>query len=252
MGNSSRVYPPINYRSEHRFGGTTLYTPFLASLTFGHQQFCFHRPDYAQYGFCQRLLPSALGALVLGCQEKDDKRAGRTLSSISNMMLTDFFYEVMYIYCNDYEIWIIWNYVNERFSLRQGKFNPPQKWATLKHVSNCRIPSVLVVTSSILYNNQWASYQIRQIAGAHAPGMPGMFSPPSDTSDPDMHHGTCVTHVPWCMPESLTSVFLWSRRRGKTFPAFPAHAQPTILRIWQEANGSFVVCMLLLVVMSMS
>ena len=25
---------------------------------------------------------------------------------------------------------------------------------------------------------------------------------------------------------------------GKTFPAFPAHAQPAILRIWQEAHGS--------------
>ena len=24
-------------------------------------------------------------------------------------------------------------------------------------------------------------------------------------SDPDMHHGTCVTHVPWCMSGSLTS-----------------------------------------------
>ena len=24
-----------------------------------------------------------------------------------------------------------------------------------------------------------------------------MFSPP--VSDPDMHHGTCVTHMPWCM-----------------------------------------------------
>ena len=23
-------------------------------------------------------------------------------------------------------------------------------------------------------------------------------------SDPGMHHGTCVTHVPWCMSESLT------------------------------------------------
>ena len=23
-------------------------------------------------------------------------------------------------------------------------------------------------------------------------------------SDPGMHHGTCVTHVPWCMPGSLT------------------------------------------------
>ena len=50
---------------------------------------------------------------------------------------------------------------------------------------------------------------------AHAPGMPGTFSLISRVSDPDMHHGTCVTHVPWCMPGSLTSVFLWSRWRGK-------------------------------------
>ena len=81
----------------------------------------------------------------------------------------------------------------------------------------------------------WASCQIRKIAGAHAPGMPGTFSPSPQLNDPDMHHGTCVTHVPWCMPGSLTSGFLCNRRRGKTFPAFPAHAQPAILRIWQEA-----------------
>ena len=31
---------------------------------------------------------------------------------------------------------------------------------------------------------------------AHAPGMPGTFSPPLQVSDPDMHHGTRVTHVP--------------------------------------------------------
>ena len=46
---------------------------------------------------------------------------------------------------------------------------------------------------------------------AHAPGMPGTFSPPPRISDSDMHHGTCVTHVPWCMPGSLTCGFLWSR-----------------------------------------
>ena len=79
---------------------------------------------------------------------------------------------------------------------------------------------------------QWASCQIRKIAGAHAPGMPGTFSPSPQVNDPDMHHGTCVTHVPWCMPGSLTSGLLWNRRRGKTFSAFMAHAQPAILRIW--------------------
>ena len=49
----------------------------------------------------------------------------------------------------------------------------------------------------------------------HAPGMPGMFSPRSGVSDPAMHHGKCVTQVPCCMPESLTSTFLWSRCWGK-------------------------------------
>ena len=33
------------------------------------------------------------------------------------------------------------------------------------------------------------------------------------------HHGltipTCITHVPWCIPGSLTGGFLWSRWRGK-------------------------------------
>ena len=71
----------------------------------------------------------------------------------------------------------------------------------------------------------------------HTPGMPRTFSLTPRVSDPDMHHGTCVTHVPWCMSGSLTSGFLWSRWRRKTFPAFPAHTQPVILRICQEAHG---------------
>ena len=50
---------------------------------------------------------------------------------------------------------------------------------------------------------------------AHAPGMPGTFSPSLRGSDTDMHLGTWVTHVPWCMPGSLTTGFLWSRWRGK-------------------------------------
>ena len=34
-------------------------------------------------------------------------------------------------------------------------------------------------------------------------------------SDPDMHHGTCVTHAPWCMSGSLT------RPGGENFTAIP-------------------------------
>ena len=69
---------------------------------------------------------------------------------------------------------------------------------------------------------------------AHAPGMPGTFSPSHRVSDP----GTCLMHLLRCMPGSLTSGFLPLKSvAGKTFPAFPVHAQPTILRIWQVAHG---------------
>ena len=105
------------------------------------------------------------------------------------------------------------------------------------HLTHCDVITPWEYTVGFDHGLPWASYQIRKIAGAHAPGMPGTFSLPPWVSDPDMHHGTCVTHVPWCMSGSLTSGFLWSRRRGKTFLAFPAHAQPAILRIWQEAHA---------------
>ena len=41
------------------------------------------------------------------------------------------------------------------------------------------------------------------------------FFPPPRVNDPHMHPDTCVTHVPWCMPGSLTSSFLWSWSLGK-------------------------------------
>ena len=49
-------------------------------------------------------------------------------------------------------------------------------------------------------------------------------------SDPGMHHGTCVTHVPWCMSGSLT----WGD--GENVPGIPGACAPAILGIWQEAN----------------
>ena len=60
---------------------------------------------------------------------------------------------------------------------------------------------------------QWA--RCINVRVANAPGMPGTFSQPPRVSDPDMHLGTYVTHVPLCMPGSLTSGFLWSRCQGK-------------------------------------
>ena len=70
--------------------------------------------------------------------------------------------------------------------------------------------------------------------------MPGTFSPPPRVSDPDMHYDTCrdaraVMHAGianWRFP--LKSV------ARKTFPTFPVHAQPAILRIWLDAHGAVI------------
>ena len=73
-----------------------------------------------------------------------------------------------------------------------------------------------IITLDSLYTATiWASYQIRKIVGCACSGNAGTFSLSPRVSDPDMHHGTCATHVPCCMSGPLTSGFLWSRRRGK-------------------------------------
>ena len=74
-----------------------------------------------------------------------------------------------------------------------------------------RVHSTLWCASTV----PWPSYRIRIIADCACAGNVGTFSPPPQVSDLDMHHGTCVTHVPWCMPGSLTSGLHWSEWRGK-------------------------------------
>ena len=86
--------------------------------------------------------------------------------------------------------------------------------------------------------NPWASYQIRKIAGCACAGNAGNVFPRRRfqrkllVSDPGMHHGTCVTHVPWCMSGSLTC------GDGENVPGIPSACAPAILRIWQEAHAS--------------
>ena len=46
---------------------------------------------------------------------------------------------------------------------------------------------------------------------AHALGLPVMCFPSLRVRDPDMHHGTYVTHVPRCMLGTLINGFLWRR-----------------------------------------
>ena len=62
----------------------------------------------------------------------------------------------------------------------------------------------------------WAPCQIRKIAGCACAGNAGNVFPPPRVSNPGMHHGTCVTHVPWCKSRSITSGFLWIHRREKS------------------------------------
>ena len=56
----------------------------------------------------------------------------------------------------------------------------------------------------------WAPYQIRKTTGCACAGNVVNIFPATRlqrkqlVSDPGMHHGTCVTHVPWCMSGSLT------------------------------------------------
>ena len=77
---------------------------------------------------------------------------------------------------------------------------------------------ILIVTSLFLVESLQQSNHSKMSCGcngplaryvklrvAHAPGMPGTFSSSPRVYDPDMHHGTCVMHVPWIMPGSLTS-----------------------------------------------
>ena len=56
----------------------------------------------------------------------------------------------------------------------------------------------------------WTSYLIYKLAGCACAGNAGngflrlRLQRKLLASEPDMHHGTCVTHVPWCMSGSLT------------------------------------------------
>ena len=82
----------------------------------------------------------------------------------------------------------------------------------------------------------WASYQIRNIAGWACAGNAGNVFPRHRlqrkplVNDPGMHHGTCVTHVPWCMSGSLAP------SGGENVPGIPGACAPAIFRNWQEAH----------------
>ena len=72
----------------------------------------------------------------------------------------------------------------------------------------------------------WAAHGLLarnvKLGVVHAPGMPGTLSRPSRVSDPDMHHGTCVTHVPWCLPGLLTIANSFDIGGGENVSGIPS------------------------------
>ena len=108
------------------------------------------------------------------------------------------------------------------------------KWRT----SCPRGDGLKLIHTGVIHDMTWASYQIRKIAGCACAGNAGNVFPRRRfqrkplVSDPDMHHGTWVTHVPWCMSGSLTC------GDGENVPGIPGACASTNLRIWQEAHGN--------------
>ena len=88
------------------------------------------------------------------------------------------------------------------------------------------------------HNTLWASYQIRKFVGCACARNAGNVFPATDFK------AKCKLAIPACIMARASRTCrdacrdLWSAMAGKTFPAFPGHAQPAILRIWQEAHGT--------------
>ena len=93
-----------------------------------------------------------------------------------------------------------------------------------------------MIQHNICNSVQWASYQIRKIACCACARNAGNVFPRRRlqgkplVSDHGMHHGTCVTHVPWYMSGSLTC------GGGENVPGIPGACAPAISRICQEAH----------------
>ena len=91
---------------------------------------------------------------------------------------------------------------------------------------------IMVQLTLYVWLRQWASYQIRKIAGCACAGNAGnvfprrRFQRKPVVNDPGMHHGTCLMHVPWCMSGSLTC------GDGENVPGIPGACAPAISRIW--------------------
>ena len=135
--------------------------------------------------------------------------------------------------CEDFAAWMI-NYI-PRNTPRCNYIFMPYIHNSGTKVIYCSCGTVVfVLPLHINFGVPWASYQIRKIAGCACAGKAGNVFPRRRfqmkplVSDPGMHHGTCMKHVPWCMSGSLTC------GNGENVPGIPGACAPAISRIWQE------------------
>ena len=95
------------------------------------------------------------------------------------------------------------------------KWNPCALFITWNKL-NSMIPGLLETRSSLwCIHEPLARYETLRVA--HALGMPGTFPPPPRISDPDMHHGTCMTH-----DGIANKRFPLKYVAGKTYPDIPS------------------------------
>ena len=64
-------------------------------------------------------------------------------------------------------------------------------------------------------------HKLRKIAGCARAGNVGNIFPAPRLSDPGIHHGRCVTHVPWCMSGLQTSRVSYEVGGGENVPGIP-------------------------------
>ena len=110
--------------------------------------------------------------------------------------------------------WIIYIKRKTRQEIKKRKLLPVvqiQEWYQ-SYLSGIII-KILVAVDLIQRHGPFIRYNKLQVA--HAPGMSATY--PMHGGQPSRH---ASTHVPWCMPGSLTSGFLWSRWRGNV-PGIP-------------------------------
>ena len=78
--------------------------------------------------------------------------------------------------------------------------------------------------------------------------MPRTFSTQTQVNDPDMHHGACVAHAPWCMPGSLTSGCLecwWPRHSRRMRNAQFYVSGKRSIGLWPDGEMWQILTMLL-------